>query len=422
MERKRILWISGSGCYIPVHKRKLGYNGGSWATSIQKELLKRNDIELACAFCKDGEPPKVIQNGVTYYVVPNHKKSRKDKIIDLVKIKDVTRDEILWPYYEEKFKAIIDDFRPDVIHIFGSELYQSLAALVTGGIPTILHIQGILSECIYNLLPPSVSKWQYINSGKGLGGKYHNFQLLAYWNRSVHREKAIMKAVPNVIGRTEWDKSVSKILNPHVHYYYGGEILRECFYEPSDRKIPSKPTITTTISVPLYKGFDLILKVANILKNEMHLDFIWNVYGNVDASFTEKHTGLHHQDVNVNLCGVASAEELRSSLLNSTLYFHSSYIENSPNAVCEAQILGLPVVASRVGGTDSMVEHGKTGFLYPVTDPYMAASYIGRMIEDKEENVKIGKQAREVALVRHDKEKIVEELLKTYHEIEYGTK
>ena len=122
MERKRILWISGSGCYIPVHKRKLGYNGGSWATSIQKELLKRNDIELACAFCKDGEPSKVIQNGVTYYVVPNHKKSRKDKIIDLVKIKDVTRDEILWPYYEEKFKAIINDFRPDVIHIFGYTL------------------------------------------------------------------------------------------------------------------------------------------------------------------------------------------------------------------------------------------------------------------------------------------------------------
>lgn len=170
----------------------------------------------------------------------------------------------------------------------------------------------------------------------------------------------------------------------------------------------------TTISVPLYKGFDVILKVANILKNEMHIDFIWNVYGNVDASFTEKHTGLQHQDLNVNLCGVASAEELRTSLLNSTLYFHSSYIENSPNAVCEAQILGLPVVASRVGGTDSMVEHGKTGFLYPVTDPYMAACYIGRMIEDKEENVKIGKQAREVALVRHDKGKIVEELLKTY--------
>ena len=76
--------------------------------------------------------------------------------------------------------------------------------------------------------------------------------------------------------------------------------------------------------------------------------------------------------------------------------------------------MGLPVVASRVGGTDSMVEHGKTGFLYPVTDPYMAAYYIGKMIEDKEGNVKFGKEAREAAIVRHDKGKIVEELLKTY--------
>ena len=39
------------------------------------------------------------------------------------------------------------------------------------------------------------------------------------------------------------------------------------------------------------------------------------------------------------------------------------------------------------------------------------------MIEDKEENVKIGKQAREVAKVRHDKGKIVDELLRTYHQI-----
>ena len=150
------------------------------------------------------------------------------------------------------------------------------------------------------------------------------------------------------------------------------------------------------------------------MKNEVGLDFEWNVYGNVQPEFMEKHTGLKHENLNINLKGVASAEVLRDSLLKSTLYFHSSYVENSPNSVGEAQLVGIPVVASRVGGTDSMVEHGKTGFLYPVTDPYMAAYYIDRMIGDKEENVKIGKQAREVALVRHDKEKIVEELLKTY--------
>lgn len=414
----RVLWIGGSGLYVPSQQGRSGYNGGGWVASVQKELMQHDNITLGISFCKDGEPTKVVQDGVTYYPVPNHSKSKRDKIIDLWKIHDVTRDEKLWPYYEEKFKKVIEDFKPDIIHIFGSELYQGLAAKVEKEIPSILHIQGLLSICMYVFLPPSISKWQYYMSGKGMKGKYHNYQYLAYWNRSVHREKAILKAVPHVLGRTEWDKQAMAVLNPNAQYHYGGEILRDIFYEEKKRQIPkNKPVITTTISFPTYKGYDVILKTANILKNEIGLDFEWNVYGNVQPEFMEKHTGLKHEDLNIHLRGVASAETIRDTLLGSTLYFHSSYVENSPNSVGEAQLVGIPVVASRVGGTDSMVEHGKTGFLYPVTDPYMAAYYIGRMIEDKEENVKIGKQAREVAQVRHDKGKIVEELLKTYQEI-----
>lgn len=414
----RVLWIGGSGLYVPSQQGRSGYNGGGWVASVQKELMQRDNISLGISFCKDGEPTKVVQDGVTYYPVPNHSKSKKNKIIDLLKIHDVTRDEILWPYYEEKFRNVIDDFNPDVIHIFGSELYQNLAARVTGNIPTLLHIQGLLSLSIYIYLPPTVSKWQYYLSGKGLKGIIHNYQYLAYWYRSVHREKAILKAVSHVIGRTDWDRQAMAVLNPKAEYHYGGEILREVFYEKKARQLQNgKPVITTIISFPTYKGYDVILKTANILINEIGLDLEWNVYGNVQPEFMEKHTGLKHNSLNINLKGVATAEQLRDALLESTLYFHPSYVENSPNAVGEAQLVGIPVVASRVGGTDSMVEHGKTGYLYPVTDPYMAAYYIKRLIDNKEENRVIGKTAREVALVRHDKATIVDELLKTYHQI-----
>lgn len=413
----RVLWIGGSGLYVPSHVSHGGYNGGGWVASVQKEIMKCEDITLGISFCKDGEPEKVVQEGVTYYPVPNHTKSRKDKIIDLWKIHDVRRDEVLWPYYEEKFKKVIEDFKPDVIHIFGSELYHGLAARVAGNIPMVLHIQGLLSLSIYILLPPGFSRREYIMSGKGLKGKFHHLQYLAYWKRSAYREKAILNAVPYVIGRTDWDRQAMAVLNPKAKYYYGGEILRDVFYEAKKRQFPNVPTITTTISFPTYKGYDVILKVAYILKNELHLKFQWNVYGNINPEFIEKHLGLRHQDLNINLCGVASAETLCDALLSSTMYFHSSYIENSPNSVGEAQMVGVPVVASRVGGTDSMVEHGKTGFLYPVTDPYMAAYYIKRLIDNKEENMAIGKKAREIALIRHDKRQIVEELLDVYEQI-----
>ena len=414
----RILWITATaGNYQSPHSCGGGYNGGGWISSMQYELAKRDDIKLGIAFCRNGEPAKVEQDGVVYYPIPHHTKSKKDKILDLFKLNDATRDEVLWPYYEHKFKEVIEDFKPDVIHIFGSELYHGLAARVAGNIPMVLHIQGLLSLYIYILLPPGFSRREYIMSGKGLKGKFHHLQYLAYWKRSVYREKAILNAVPYVIGRTEWDRQAMAVLNPKAKYYYGGEILRDVFYEARERQIPNVPTITTTISFPTYKGYDVILKVANILKNELHLNFQWNVYGNIDPDFMEKYIGLSHQDLNVNLCGVASAETLCDALLSSTMYFHSSYIENSPNSVGEAQMVGVPVVASRVGGTDSMVEHGKTGFLYPVTDPYIAAYYIKRLIDNKEENMAIGIKAREIALVRHDKRQIVEELLDVYEQI-----
>lgn len=413
----RVLWIGGFGLKSLNDNNTSGYNGGGWLASLKKEIIKCSDVTLGIAFCKEHCFQKVVQDNISYYVVPNYHKSRKDKYLDFIHIKDVTRDEIQWSYYENQLKMVIDDFKPDVIEIFGSEFYFSLAARVSKHIPTVLHFQGILSLYIYIFLPPGISKWQYIMSGKGLRGKYNNFQYLAYWQRSAYREKAVLKAVPHVIGRTDWDKQAIAVLNPNAKYHYGGEILRDVFYENKERTIPSKITISSTISFPTYKGYDVILKVANILKNELHLDFVWNVYGNINPDFMEKQVGLRHEGVDVRLCGVASPTQLRDALLESTMYFHPSYTENSPNSVCEAQILGVPVVASRVGGTDSLVEHGKTGFLYPVTDPYIAAYYIMYLVDNPDVNIAIGKAAKQVATARHDKKKIVNELMETYQEM-----
>lgn len=414
----RILWITPFPCdYKPAGATGNGYNGGGWVSSLQNELLKRKDIALGIAFCMDGQPEKAVQEGVTYYPFPNHRKAWKDKIYDLVRINDVKRDEVVWPQYTERLKRIIADFKPDVIHIFGSELYQDLAALVAGDIPVVLHIQGLLSLSIYIVLPPGISRRLLVSTAKGLRGKLAAYEMLPLWWRSVHREKAILRAVPHVIGRTDWDRQGVAVINPKMKYHYGGEILRNVFYEEAERQTPQRLTITSTISAAIYKGFDVVLKTADILKNEMHLDFEWDVFGNVNPSLMEKVTGLRHEDLNINLRGVASAETIHDTLLHSTLYVHPSYVENSPNSVCEAQLTGIPVVASNVGGTSSLVEHGRTGYLFPVTDPYMAAYYIGRLASDRELNIRIGRQAREVALRRHDKDAIVDQLLRTYGEI-----
>ena len=411
----RVLWFTNTPCNYNS-KGIRGYNGGGWLTSLEDELVKCGDVKLGICFCQDSQPFKVERNDVVYYPVPRHKKSIKDKMLDIIYYDDPKRDEILWGHYKTVFKKAIDDFRPDVIHIFGSELYMGLATFVAS-CPVVLHIQGILSLYIYIFFPAGVSKNSFYLQDWNPKSIYNRFQLYTYWRRSCYREQVVLHHTKHVIGRTHWDEQATKILNPERVYHYGGEILRKEFYQEHKRNIPKKLTIVTTSSSPLYKGFDYVLQTANVLKNVMQHDFEWYVYGNVNPTFHQKFTGLRYEDLNIKLMGVASAEELCNAISNATVYFQPSYIENSPNSVCEAQILGVPVIATNVGGTASLIEEGKTGFLIPTNDPYTAAHRLAQMAEDMDLNVVIGKQAKIVALQRHNRDSIVRQLLATYREL-----
>lgn len=164
----------------------------------------------------------------------------------------------------------------------------------------------------------------------------------------------------------------------------------------------------------MYKGFDLILKTAKLLKEQYALDFDWKVFGNIKPSFVEKQLGIYHKDVCVKLEGVANAVQLKQELENATVYAHTAYIENSPNSVCEAQILGIPVIATNVGGVISLIDEGETGYLVPANDPYQMAFFIEQLYENKKLNIEIGGRARKKALERHNKGKIIEDLIQTY--------
>ena len=51
-------------------------------------------------------------------------------------------------------------------------------------------------------------------------------------------------------------------------------------------------------------------------------------------------------------------------MLKSDIFVSASHIENSPNNVAEAMILGMPCIATFAGGTSSYIEDNKNGILY----------------------------------------------------------
>lgn len=76
-------------------------------------------------------------------------------------------------------------------------------------------------------------------------------------------------------------------------------------------------------------------------------------------------------------------DDVSRALKGATVFVHASRLgEGLPNAVLEAMIAGVPVVATDVGGTREAVAEGETGFLVPRQDPELIAERVGRLLED----------------------------------------
>ena len=417
----KVLWFTNTmSCYTPIGSNiPLGYNGGGWISSAEKVVRDENKIELGISFLCEGQPFKQVQNNVVYYPIPQFDSSNLKYIrflTDLLFAGSIIREEKKWIYYTNYYKKIIVDFNPDIIHVWGSEFFGGLVSKVTK-IPVVLHIQGVLLPYYNAFLPPFVSWHSFVFSSLNPLSILKQNIIKRKWAINCYREREIYKNINIYLGRTDWDCRVSHVLNPSSIYYHVDEILRDVFYKEHIRELPSKLTIVTTISNPLYKGFDLILKTAKLLKEALKLDFEWQCYGNINPLFIEKITGVNHDDVNVHLMGVAPSDVLCEAELEATLYFHPSYIDNSPNSLCEAQMLGVPVVCTDVGGVASLIKDRDTGFLIPANDPYQGAAIIEMLYLDKELNRKIGEAGKIVAQKRHNVEKIKSEIINVYNSI-----
>lgn len=82
------------------------------------------------------------------------------------------------------------------------------------------------------------------------------------------------------------------------------------------------------------------------------------------------------------------------------IYVLPSLDEGMPNSVTEAMACGLPVIATRVCGTEELIEPGKDGFLFEVNDSLGFMEYLIRLIDNDSLRLQIGDNARLKALRR----------------------
>lgn len=341
-----------------------------------------------------------------------------------------------WVYdqtLESTFASVIKDFNPDLIHIFGTEYPHTLACVKTFNNPdkVLIGIQGVMSECAKAYcggLDNSIINGTTFRDSL----KKDNIasQQKKFYMRAELEEKAL-KLAGNATGRTAFDKESVMAVNPEIKYYHMNETLRNEFYSGqwNSDNMDKHSIFVTQADYPL-KGFhDLLKAMPEVIKKypDAHIYVAGNsitgyktlkekikigTYG----SYLRKLMKELKLEDKVTILGRLTASQMKEQYLGSSVLICNSYIENSPNSVGEAMLLGTPVIVPRTGGIPSMATDEEAVF-YQVGNIKELSESIIKVFSDKDFVEKLSVAERSRAVSNHDADANFERLTEIYDKI-----
>lgn len=284
----------------------------------------------------------------------------------------------------------------DLIHVHGTE-HQYEQAIININFPSVVSMQGIMTESVKVL--SDIFTHQYFR-----------------WKLSSIYEKRAIPKLDNFICRTTFDTAFVKDNNPTAKIFTNWEMIRDDFFNINTKICGNK--ILFIGGLNKLKGIVEVLKTINILNKTNKFKLIIIGYGNkTELSNIINKYGLQNIEQNaIELRGFQDSQGILNAYQECFCLVHPSYIDNSPNSICEAQIAGLPVIASAVGGVSNLINDMNTGILTDL-EPKNIASKIMELYESQSLKDKISSNAKKIAVERHNPEIILNKTLNIYHEI-----
>ena len=340
------------------------------------------------------------------------------------------------PAMEDVFRQELRSFQPDVIHIWGTEYAHTLAMLRAceeAGLLdcTAVSIQGLCTACARHYtegIPYAIQRRFTIRDF------LRQDNILQQQKKYALRGKMETQALQitrHIIGRTHWDRACTGQINPQAQYHFCNETLRDPFYTGRWRyENCQKHRIFASSCVYPIKGFHYLLEAFYLvlrrypdatlavpgvsyleggLKNTLRRDS----YHKYLVELTKK----YHLEDKITFLGKLTPEGMKEQYLRANVFTLPSTVDNSPNSLGEAMILGTPCVAADVGGVSTMLNHGREGFLYPSSDPGMLAYDICRVFEMETQAEELGAAASCHAAQTHDPAKNLADLLEIYRQM-----
>lgn len=393
---------------------------GGWLVNASARLSEEIGINLSIAFPKIGLSDVLKLTGYrkTYYAFPPVGENGTS-------INEGTKF----------FTHILEQARPDVVHIFGTEYAHTLAmvnACNKQNIAAVISIQGLVSIIVQHYLAGLPIKIQNRFTLRDLIKQDNLKQQQSKFFKRGRLEIEALQNVKHIIGRTTWDKACTSQINPDAVYHFCNETLRDEFYSHrwEINRCEKHSIFISQGSYPI-KGLHFMLEAMPlILKRfpDAKLYIGGNNITNSDSlkerlkrssygKYIEELIKKFNLNSHVVFTGVLNEKQMCERYLQSHVFVCPSSIENSPNSLGEAMLLGVPCVASDVGGVTDLLRHKKEGFVYQADAPYMLAHYIGEIFASAELALQISVKASEHAIRTHDREANNQTMISIYQDI-----
>lgn len=391
---------------------------GGWVESMADQLRKNSNIELGIV-CKCEKNLNFIEtiDGITYF--------------SLYYTSSTSLSEL-----EEKCDKIVSKFKPDIVNIEGTEFLHAKAMQLTAkkhNIPAVVSLQGILNgQYSYQCGQLQIDDMMFSNSLTDIFAAWIlHLRKTKWFKPRMKPEKEIIENADYILGRTTWDRAHSYAINPNAKYYPCSRILRAPFYnEKWSLEKAERHSIYVGNGYNALKGLHFVVMALPYLIRE-YPDVKVYVAGykpyeeNDKRSFIKKGYAAYLKKLiydlgvqdHIEFTGPLKAQQVAERLSKVNAYVLCSAIENSPNTLGEAMMVGTPCVAAYVGGVSDMAEDGKEALFYRNDDPKLLAWNIKRIFDSDELALSLSEAGKKKALITHDAQRNAQLLVDAYTDI-----
>lgn len=287
------------------------------------------------------------------------------------------------------FASIYRELEVDAVVVNTTVIFPAAAAAMSAGVPLLVHSHGVIFPRLFPGLDlPAWNKLESLQLNVADRILVPSAWVSAQCRRACRLSQADITVLPNGTKLPELHDNAGVVVQERVP-----EFVMLCTLEPN-------------------KGVSTFLEAAAIILAKRPASATFTVYGDGAPEYRESLFAFIKQHNLGSSCFLHPKQANVDSIYRRCCAaIVASEIESFSLVAIEAMSYAKPVIATRCGGPEDIVEEEKTGYLIPIGDSELLAERMIRLLDDPGLGCEMGLAGRERVKSYYDINKVARDYL-----------